>query len=487
MILLSWRGVAGGPRAPRAGGGVGPGPDAGADRPRAERGGHQARACPFCGGAAAWLRGAVAAGGVLTLALLGASTGVARAALGDASPASGFSVEQAVEEALRSNAGLTAAMDRWAAARQRAGQQAALPNPMLAYRGMDRSSGGDFPDSAEKRIEFQQPLPGPGKRGLRMESAERDADRVALEYQAAALDLALAVREAAYDYIAARARADLAAAEVTALDGLCSAARGRYETGAGELGDALRADAERAQARQRVLEFGQQAQSAGIRLAALLNRDGSVSIAPEPPALLTNSVRSVDALLAAGARLRPDLRAAQVDVRRARAERRLAGQERLPDYFVGGEYRSIRDGDDQVMLSVGMDLPVWRSGAHSRAREASYLWQAAMSEEAESRRRVESDVRDAYQRLTAARATVRLYADELIPAARLRSEQARSGYAAGRTSFGERVDAELGWLAARRMSVEASADLARAAARLARAVGVTGPSDLIATAAATRE
>jgi len=113
--------------------------------------------------------------------------------------ASGVVLDTLVAEALRANPQVRSIRAQWEASREGPAQQRALPNPTLAYSGMDRVNGGNWPNTEEKRFMLEQEFPWFGKRGLRGELAAKEAETRQSEYGVTERDLIQMVKESYFE------------------------------------------------------------------------------------------------------------------------------------------------------------------------------------------------------------------------------------------------------------------------------------------------
>ena len=124
------------------------------------------------------------------------------------------SLKELVAEALRNNPDIVAAQKRYEAARQRPTQESALPDPMfsLGYN----SSGNPLPFQgigvepiANAGFMFTQEFPWPGKRKLKGQMAEREAEAEFQQYQTVQLGVQARLKAAWYRLAYAYAASDV--------------------------------------------------------------------------------------------------------------------------------------------------------------------------------------------------------------------------------------------------------------------------------------
>jgi len=220
-------------------------------------------------------------------------------------------------------------------------------------------------------------------------------------------------------------------------------------------------------------------------LNAALNRptEASVPVLPELP----GRVASVDGTeLAARARAsNPTLLALDEERLEQRIRSDVAGLEGRPDFTVGLDYivtgeagdRSIAEsGDDPILLSFGITLPLWREKYDAGVREATARRLAVLHQRADEGNRIAAAIQRAWFEHTDGDRRVRLYENTLIPKAEESLRASLAGFRAGETGFLDLLDTERTLLEFALAAERARADRGRALARLNRLVGRTVPT-----------
>jgi outer membrane protein, heavy metal efflux system len=388
-----------------------------------------------------------------------------------AAGATALALDQALDEALRANAQLQAMRAKWSAMKERPAQARALASPMLKYGGMDMVDGGDFPNTNEKRFMVEQSFPWSGKRDLRGKIAEQDAAVMQHEVDNMAREVVMMVRENYYDLYAVQRVLTITAAEEEVLKRMAQIATTKYATGAVSQQDVLKAQSELTMLQQHLLDLQAQEATLTAKLNTLLNRpvDAPLGRTVTPPAAPAPVNR--DQLFAAAATNRPEIQGATAQIERSRLERELMAKEFYSDYALGVEYRSLREGEDMVMFTVGVELPVWRGKYGAGVREAAQMIAANTAAKEATLREVSREVQDARFKLDTARRTLDLYQKTLVPQAQLRFSASEAGYRTGRVDFMDLLESERFFLNARVMAAMAEGNLGMQAARLERAIG----------------
>ena len=146
-------------------------------------------------------------------------------------------------------------------------------------------------------------------------------------------------------------------------------------------------------------------------------------------------------------------------------------KESAPDYRLGLEYRDFARGDDMIMFSVSIDLPLWQSKYQAGVREAVQMRAASRLAREAAERQSALDVQDASFKLLTSKRTLDLYRTELIPQAQMRFNASETGYQTGKVDFMDLLESQRFLLNARIMALMAEGNMGMQFARLERAVG----------------
>lgn len=391
---------------------------------------------------------------------------------GDSAPPPGLSLTAAVDLALRDNPELKSLRAQREALRERPAQARALPNPMFKYSGMDLADGGTWPDTSEKRFMVEQEFPGFGKRDLKEEMARKDAETLSWELESLTRDIVLKVKESFFDLYALQQVIGITRKEDRVLQRMAKIAETMYSTGERTQQDVLKAQAEITLLKQRLIELDAQENTLKGNLNTLLNRraDAPLNLAASPPR--TDFSETLESLFARAATHRPEVQAAQAQIERYELETKLMARESVPDYRLGLEYRDIGDSPDQVMFTIGVELPVWQSKYRAGVREAEKMKVSSQAARESAERNSVRDVQDARFKLQTARRMLELYKTELIPQAEARFNASETGYQTGKVDFMDHLESQRFLLTIRVMAVQAEGNIGIQLARLERAVGM---------------
>jgi outer membrane protein TolC len=222
----------------------------------------------------------------------------------------------------------------------------------------------------------------------------------------------LAVGGAYLQAIAAKARVASARAQLETASALYQQTLERRQVGLSAQIDVNRSLVQEQTERQRLATLENDFAKQKINLARLtgLPPNGGYELTDEIPFADAPSVTLDDSLKQAFA-LRPDLKAAEAQVRGADRARAAAVAERLPSIDVSADYGAIGTNPSQshgTFTFVGtVRVPIWRGGrTEGDIEQASAALEQRRAELEDARGRVESDVRNAFLDLEAAASQV---------------------------------------------------------------------------------
>jgi len=403
----------------------------------------------------------------LAVLVLAAATGYSQGATADTN----LTLAAAVELAVRDNPGLRSLRAKWEAMLERPAQASALPNPMLKYSGMDMAEGGTWQDTNEKRIMVEQQFPWFGKRALREGIARKDAEAMQCELEAMTRETVMMVKESYFGLYAVQQAITITRKDETVLQRMAKISETMYATGERTQQDVLKAHSEITLLKQRLLELEAQENALQAKLNTLLNRraDAPLGAAVTPPENAFHATQ--DALFSMAAANRPEVHAAQAQTERYELEKKLMSKESRPDYQLGVEYRDIGGGENMVMFTVGVELPIRQAKTRAGFREAEKMRASSEAAREAAIQNSALDVQNASFKLQTARRMLSLYKTELIPQAETRFTASEADYKTGKADFMDFLESQRFLLGIRVMAAMAEGDVGMQFARLERAVG----------------
>jgi outer membrane protein TolC len=397
----------------------------------------------------------------------------------------GASADDFVRYALYHSPKVEAAYQRWAAAAERLPQVRSLPDPRVNF--------GFFLDEVETRTGAQQArvgvsqsFPWPGLLSDREDAAAMAARAAWRQFEAARLIVTQRVVETLHEVAYLDAAIRITGENLELLISFEEVVRARYRVGSGSHPELVRVQVELGQLEDRLAQLTALRPTYVADLNAALNRatDAPVEALIELP----GRVASVDgpALAEIARRSNPVLLALDERIEEQRIRTDIARKEGLPDFTVGLDYivtdeainSSIAEsGDDPILLSLGITVPLWRDKYDAGVREALARRLAVSYERADEANRITASIQRAWFEHTDADRRVRLFETTLIPKAEESLRASLTGFRAGETSFLDLLDTERTLLEFAVSAERARADRGQALARLNTFVGQSVPTE----------
>jgi outer membrane protein TolC len=377
---------------------------------------------------------------------------VCTGALGAGEEAPDTPLRELLAEASRNNPDMQVAQRELDAARNRISPAGTLDDPMLELGVLNlpaQSLSFRSEDMTMKMIGLTQRLPYPGKRALRREVAEKEAEAVAHNYQEVANRVLRSIKVAYVDLGLVDESARLTEKNRRILEQLLAIAEARYAVGQGSQADVLKAQTQLSRMADELIKLGRERPM----LEAELNRAIGRASAPRPIAPPVPRAREValrlDELREAALAHRPQLLAQQNLVARGAKAVDLAGKDYYPDFDVRLSYGQ-RDNavdmrrEDMISFTVAINLPIWRGSkreprvaeAEAMREQARRMYEAQASEISTMLRQ---QIVTAEQSLKSAR----LYETGILPQARLTVEASIAAYNVNRVDFFTLLDNQM--------------------------------------------
>jgi len=338
------------------------------------------------------------------------------------------------------NPGLKAAFEEWKAALEQIPQAKALPDPKFTY--------GYFIERVDTRQQagIMQEFPWFGKIEARTDVATAAVKASQRRYEARKLELFAQVKEVFYEYAYLANAIRIATDNVELMRHFEEVARARYVTATAAHPDIIRAQIEVAKLEDEKVAFERLRAPIVARINAVLNRSAGEplpwpEVEPDRPA----EVDRVE-LVAMLRQRNPELQAMGFDVERLGREVDLAKRNYYPDIGVGVEWMDMggdaMSDDDEVLLGVEMNLPIWRRSyrageqqARAAARRARYEKEQLENDLVERAERTLYEFDDSGRKL-------RLYEDVLVPKAEELGGASETAYTVGTIDFLSLIDAQ---------------------------------------------
>ena len=328
------------------------------------------------------------------------------------------------------------------AAREMALAAGQLPDPTLKF-GIDNlpvtgpdaySATADF--MTMRRIGLMQEFTRGGKRQLRAERFERDAERSLAEKSAL---LAVIQRDTALawlDRYYAEAMAAAVAQQAREIGLEVEAAENAYRAGRGSQVEVFAARSAKAGLDDRASEIGRRIRTAKTMLARWVGTAAESPLAGKPD---TDAIRLDSSSLETQLAHHPQIATLTRQMELAATEAKLAQANTKADWSVEAAYQQ-RGSAYSNMISIGVSIPLQWDQRNRQGREVAA--KLALADQAEAQREEAlrahiSEVRTQIQDWENGRERRARYERELLPLARERTQAALAAYRGSRASLAE--------------------------------------------------
>ena len=409
-----------------------------------------------------------------------------------------------INTALADNPELKSSQSRWQMYASKAKQASALEDPMLMFKLQNMLVREPFvfnkdPQSA-KVIGISQQLPFWGKRAIRQEIAQYEADSYKWTIEERKLELARMVKETYYQLWSVDKGLEIVDKNLKILADFVTIAESKYSVGQGVQQDIYKAGLEKSKMLDMQITLGQQRKSLEANLNFLLYRPGNTPVGPISDFTLPQLTHSVDQLIQVAVEKRPQIKSLDSLVNKGQASHRLAQKEFYPDFNLSFEYMfkdavstdMISDpGYDMFSVGVTFNLPFQQ--VRRRAMLAESTSETTMAEEELNglKNTISYTINDTLAQLERRRELVELYKGGIIPQAEQSLESAVISYRVNKVDFLTLLDGRINLFNYERELYESQAEYMMKLAQLEATIGadlVTAPTvQMTSSPAATPE
>jgi outer membrane protein, heavy metal efflux system len=356
-------------------------------------------------------------------------------------PASAQPLASLVDEALRNNREILAAQKKYEASRQRPSQESSLPDPTLSLGYASNGPpwpGAGLGSNPTSNIGFSiaQQMPYPGKRKLRGEIAQKEADAEFQNYLSVRLNVTARLKQAYHELHHATVSIDSVKRSQQLLRNILQISEARYSVGKATQQDVFKAQTQYSIFETQLLRYEQQRVSKEIEINALLNRPPGGHIEVPEEMLPGELTASLDDLIAHARTQAPALAREQKMVERGQLSANLARKDYYPDYTVSAGYFNQGTMPPMWQARVDFQIPAyfWRKQRAGVAEQAFALSDARHTYEAADVA-IQAQIREQYTEADTARRLIDLYQKSVTPEARLALESSLAGYQTGAADF----------------------------------------------------
>jgi len=355
-----------------------------------------------------------------------------------ASPAHGDPVlDGLIEEALKNSPEIKASQSRIDAARLKIPQSGSLPDPMvmIGYQNesFDRYTYGEM-EGSQWMFSASQQFLFPGKRQLKEEMTERDAESLEAMQELLKLKTVARVKELYFDLFLAYKNIDLLTEKRKLIARVEELTLQRYAAGGAMQQDVMMAQTEKYMLLEKEEMIRQKIQSLEAMLSATIGRRNGIALPRPSDPVYQPFDLEMNSVIDLAMRHSPELKSRNKMIEAANTRLVMAQKEYFPDVVLGGSYYSRRgDFEDMWAATATVNIPVYFQSKQIPAEmEAKASINLAGQELEATRLMVEAAIRDNYSMLRSAEKLMAIYQKGILPKGRQDIEQALNGYATGR-------------------------------------------------------
>jgi cobalt-zinc-cadmium efflux system outer membrane protein len=365
---------------------------------------------------------------------------------------SSLTLDEAVRLAMDRNPALAAAKNEIQAAEGDRIDAGSRPNPSFSLEFEDLPLGtdpGPFLELRETTSRVEYEIETGGRRRLRAQAADRTLETKKLQHLDRVRKLRLEVERAFYKAVLAESNLETSQSILEQVERVIALNRVRFEQGDISALDLNRIEVEKLKFRDDLFQADLALRNANSSLLALLNAQdlsrgidvkGSLPVdyADPDPGLPLEA--SLDELIHAALKKRPDLAAGMEEIKRAETESRLQRASRFPNITVGGGYRRNTDGN-AVVFGVTVPLHIFNRNEGGIVRaEAERARAANLSAALE--KEVQLEVQTAYDALEINRRRVEYIRTQQLNRAEEASRVTLQSYELGGATLIDYLDAQ---------------------------------------------
>ncbi|MGU3627387.1 TolC family protein [Comamonas sp. C24C] len=382
-----------------------------------------------------------------------------------AAAAAPISLQAALALAMERNPGLRAAAQALAASEGALIQSRARPNPELAYSQEDTRR-----ETRSMTLQWNQSIEIGGKREARMKAAEHGRELARAELEAAQAGLRADVRTAFANVLAGQQRVQLHQKTLEIASSARDAAAKRVQAGK---------VAPLEETKARVAESSAELALAQARSGLRVARQQLAALWGAQPAAFGSAVGELaqlpvlpdEGLMLQRLEHSPQMLRSQQAVFQARSVAELERAKRLPDPSVSlGMKRAQEVGRNQLVVGISVPLPILDSNRGNQL-QALRLADKAEDELLATRQQMHALLQQQREQLQTSRAQAEQLAQQVLPAAESAYEVAAKGFALGKFSYLEVLDAQRTLAEARSLYLEQLVATHQAAADITRQLG----------------
>jgi outer membrane protein, heavy metal efflux system len=386
-----------------------------------------------------------------------------------------------IKTALANNPELKSSQSRWQMFASKAKQASSLEDPMFMFKLQNMLAREPLvfnkdPQSA-KVIGISQQLPFWGKRAIRQEVAQYEADSYKWTIEERKLELTRMVKETYYQLWAVDKSLEIIDKNLKIMTDFITIAESKYSVGQGVQQDIYKAGLEKSKMLDMQITLRQQRKSLEANLNYLLYRPGATPVGSIADFTLPQPALTAEQLNNAALEKRPQVKSLASLTSKGEASHRLAQKEFYPDFNLSFEYMfreaSMNDpGYNMFTVGVTFNLPFQQERRRAMLTESTSETSMATEELNALKNTISYTINDTLAQMERRRKLVELYKGGIVPQAEQSLESAVISYRVNKVDFLTLLDGRLNLFNYERELYESQAEYMMKLAQLEAAVGM---------------
>ena len=385
-----------------------------------------------------------------------------------------------IATAVANNPELKSSQARWQMFVNKAKQAGTLEDPMFMFKLQNMLAREPLvfnkdPQSA-KVIGISQQLPFWGKRALKQDVAQYEAESYKWAIEERKLELTRMVKETWYQIWAVDKGLEIVDKNLKILTDFVTITESKYSVGQGVQQDIYKAGLEKSKMLDMQITLRQQRKSLEANLNYLLYRPGNTPVGTIADFSLPQLPLSAEQLNEAALENRPQIKSLASLTNKGQASHRLAQKEFYPDFNLSFEYmfreESMNDpGYNMFTVGVTFNLPFQQERRRAMLAESASETNMATDELNALKNTISYTINDTLAQLDRRRNLVELYKGGIIPQAEQSLESAVISYRVNKVDFLSLLDGRMTLFNYERELYESQAEYMMKLAQLEAAVG----------------
>lgn len=349
-------------------------------------------------------------------------------------------LEELIREVEQRNPDVAAAQQGYQAATHVAGQVSALPDTQVMVQHFAVGSPRPFAGYSNSEFAYiglgaSQEIPYPGKRGLRAQVANQEAEARRFQADSARRSVVDQLKAAYFHLAYLQETLGILERNDEVLRDVQEITESRYSVGQGNQQEVLKAQLQHTKILQEITMHHREVGQMQAQLKQLLNRTQDGPDIQTVPLALRPISYTASQLMELAKQQNPDIQAQQQMVKQSDSQVELSRKEFRPDFNVQYMWQHTNgDTRDYYMATFGINLPNRGRRKAELAQAEANREQAKRMLEAEQQRRL-AEVQDQFVVAQTSAEQLKIYKEGLIPQSEATFRSAQAAYQSGKQDF----------------------------------------------------